>query len=312
MPIPPDAISVVVQGPVVPGRTEETLSSIRQFLPGAELILSTWKGSDVSGLSPDVLVLSDDPGAVPAMVSSQNINRQIRSTANGLAHAVRPYAIKLRSDCFLRNAECLTWFDRARSCPRPISPCVFNERVIICRHFTRNPARSGILAHPSDIFSLGKVEDLRRLWSVPFATELGACTEQYVWLTCLKSDEQHLRLTDQLRFTLANIWMSERALLANFYVVEASEVGLEIPVRTANNPLPLFRVDTCYTRAEWENLSGLYCRSSSPLGRGIGVLVQAAWECFDRPIFSFAYLRRRLRPVKRAVRQLVGKVEGKG
>lgn len=53
------------------------------------------------------------------------------------------------------------------------------------------------------------------------------------------------------------------------------------------------------------------------VGRGLkpDTAAQLAPLCIRNylpPIFSVAYLRRRLRPVKRAVRQLVGKVEGKG
>jgi len=43
--------------------TAAYLDSVRRHLPSAEVILSTWAGSDSRGLAPDMLVESADPGA---------------------------------------------------------------------------------------------------------------------------------------------------------------------------------------------------------------------------------------------------------
>ena len=90
-------ISVVVQGPIhtQDNLTKRVLESVRTHLPDAELILSTWKGSNVDGLDCDVLLLNDDPGAINGR---NNVNRQIVSTRNGLQKATRTYAVKLRTD----------------------------------------------------------------------------------------------------------------------------------------------------------------------------------------------------------------------
>src|SRR6266851_7799448 len=101
-------LSVVVQGPVVGGRrdpeerqlTRRCLASIRSCLPDAQIILSTWRGSDLAGLPFDVLVENDDPGPIyyPDLPDkSNNVNRQIITTRNGLIAADRRYALKLRS-----------------------------------------------------------------------------------------------------------------------------------------------------------------------------------------------------------------------
>jgi hypothetical protein len=76
-------ISVVVQGPIhtQDNLTKRVLESVRTHLPNAELILSTWKGSEVDGLDCDILLLNDDPGAINGL---NNVNRQIVSTRNGL------------------------------------------------------------------------------------------------------------------------------------------------------------------------------------------------------------------------------------
>src|SRR5688572_23523406 len=97
--------SVVVQGPVMgkPGedyvkqKTLQCLDSIKATLPDAEVIISTWKGSDCSHLYFDKLVLNDDPGAISYNDYElkhilNNTNRQIVSTCNGLKAASRKYA----------------------------------------------------------------------------------------------------------------------------------------------------------------------------------------------------------------------------
>ena len=63
-------ITVVVQGPVQTfsdreqesGITRKCLDSVRYFLPGAKIILSTWHNQDLTDLDYDQLVLCDDPG----------------------------------------------------------------------------------------------------------------------------------------------------------------------------------------------------------------------------------------------------------
>ena len=49
-------ISVVVQGAIDKENTPKCLKSIREFLPNAKIILSTWKNSNVENLDYDMLV----------------------------------------------------------------------------------------------------------------------------------------------------------------------------------------------------------------------------------------------------------------
>jgi hypothetical protein len=95
-------ISVVVQGPVIgknankktERHTELCLESIRKYLPGAYIILSTWKGSDFSGLDYDSVVENDDPGGNIMGDFSKNCFRQIVSSLNGLKTVKTKYALK--------------------------------------------------------------------------------------------------------------------------------------------------------------------------------------------------------------------------
>ena len=55
-------ISVVVQGAVDKENTPRCLKSLRKHLPGAEVILSTWEGTNTDGLDYDVVLYNQDPG----------------------------------------------------------------------------------------------------------------------------------------------------------------------------------------------------------------------------------------------------------
>src|SRR5277367_6682727 len=96
-------ISIIVQGPVFKdGITARCLKSLRANLPDAEIILSTWQGSDTTGLEFDRLVENQDPSPIwlldPFLKRTQinNIIRQMISTVAGLNAATRPYALKFR------------------------------------------------------------------------------------------------------------------------------------------------------------------------------------------------------------------------
>ena len=107
-------ISVVVQG-AVDKSTKKCLNSIRKYLPQAEIILSTWEGSNLKGLKYDILVPNKDPGGVlicPKTKLYNNLNRQLLSTQNGLKKANRKYTIKFRTDFYLRGKEFLKYFDK--------------------------------------------------------------------------------------------------------------------------------------------------------------------------------------------------------
>ncbi len=195
-----DHISVIVQGPLAgrPGNapetrlTEKTLQSIRRHLPGAEIVLSTWKGSDPSGMDFDRFVESDDPGALPYTDFPDlrnNVNRQIVSTRAGLLRASRPFALKLRSDMLLRSAGFLDFFDRF---PRRSTASILESKVVTCTMYSRlayfgpvthpppwdrkpgEPTRDvkfGWPYHPSDWFHFGRLQDVVSIWDVPLAPE---------------------------------------------------------------------------------------------------------------------------------------------
>ncbi len=120
MKIDSSEISVVVQGPVfgtsadspIKRYTYQSLISIRKYLPDAEVILSTWEGSDINDLPFDILVENEDPGILEVEINPmiKNTNRQILSTKSGIQKASRNYLLKLRSDTILEGNDFLKYY----------------------------------------------------------------------------------------------------------------------------------------------------------------------------------------------------------
>ena len=168
-------ISVVVQGAIDSKYTKKCLKSIRKYLPKAEIILSTWEGSNVEGLDFDVLIENKDPGT--AIVSTDllynNVNRQLVSTQNGLKVASKKYTLKFRTDLSLKGNRFLKFFDKFLERDDKFS--VFQHRVIVSSVYSREYSSTIIrIHHPkcpkgfikcpfcvSDFYFFGLTEDLK-------------------------------------------------------------------------------------------------------------------------------------------------------
>ncbi|RYZ96325.1 MAG: hypothetical protein EOO68_17020, partial [Moraxellaceae bacterium] len=113
IPIDSREISVVIQGPIFTqtssrapqGITRQILKALRQNLPQATLILSTWQDQPVAQLDADLILQLDDPGTThfyrqgaKADNLYNNGNRLIYSTQQALAQVKTPYVLKIRSD----------------------------------------------------------------------------------------------------------------------------------------------------------------------------------------------------------------------
>lgn len=162
-------ITVVFQGPIVPGSqgTADLIRRTQQALPRSRYVLSTWTGSELSDISVDTVVLSDDPGGLPGIKcrdgagESNNINRQLLSTQQGLRATRTRYAIKIRTDCFLEHTGFLETYQRVR-CKSPAS------RIVASSLFTVDPEMFEQMPyHVSDWFQFGETEVLHAYWSAP-------------------------------------------------------------------------------------------------------------------------------------------------
>ena len=179
-------ISVIVQGAINKEETPKCLKSVRKFLPNAEIILSTWEGSDVSALDGlyDILLLNKDPGAAYYYKNENgsklnNLNRQLFSTQEGLKKASRTYAMKIRSDIILNSDAFLKYFDCYPKRDEKYS--LFKHKILtssICSRFVYNDYVIGnripeikMAFHISDWWLLGLKEDIDLYFSAPLVKE---------------------------------------------------------------------------------------------------------------------------------------------
>ena len=143
-----DEIAVIIQGAVIPNLLTRTIVSVRELLPDAELVLSTWNNTDISNFDCDKFVLSQDPGFININLLG-NINRQIVGRQNALKNIHKPYSLIIRSDCEIINLNFIKEFD---------------GRIV---SHSAGPIRSKWLYHLNDWNFFGKTEDLCDLYDIP-------------------------------------------------------------------------------------------------------------------------------------------------
>jgi hypothetical protein len=286
-----NSISVIVQGKIfgLPGDpyekqlTIQCIGSIKNFLPKAEIIISTWEGSITSHLPADVkIIFNKDPGAVsysdvtPGFLN--NNNRQIVSAYNGLKQATATYAVKMRGDSKLVDTDFINYF---REYPRGDQLNFFKQRIIIPTKYTRNPRRIAQLIHPSDIFQAGLLEDLLSLWDIPLQPEpqttrafplekrilnnalvggihrmkFGA--EQYNWYSFCKKHGLDFELKHYSHIPFSKIVASDISIVNNFVIEDALKLGVLIPKKMNAH----FDADL-YTHEEWLRYSKRYAEGA--------------------------------------------------
>lgn len=268
-------ISVVVQGPVFED-SSVVLSGIRRVLPGATVILSTWEGSDLSGLDYDVLVENKDPGAHEyTWRRSNNLKRQLVSTLAGLREVRTRYVLKLRSDLVLESTDFLSYFE---SFPhRHSSFTIFEKRILNApaRYVAENMIHSAVdadrfLFHINDFIFFGLTSDLLKLWDIPqpsddffsyFDFGIGSqfCPEQYIWLMCLRKygDVQY---KDALDFSFDALSVSDMSMTNNFIFLDVSIwkfYSIKYPFYSLMNRVLAF--PTRYSFYLWQRAYRYYC-----------------------------------------------------
>lgn len=285
-------ISVVVQGPIVGAvnapyesrYTKRCLDSIREHLPGAEIILSTWEGSCLEELSYDVVVTNKDPGGHifhKEFKYYNNVNRQIVTTVSGLKKASRRYVVKIRSDMELLGSGFVGYFGKYTARNEEMS--FLKERVLVPTVYTRNPRRIYPFPfHPSDWFYFGYLEDVLDIWDVPLADEphlsryfenhpkpkpdrfpYFLCRyfpEQYIWISFLNKHKQ----IDLKYFAENNdnvIQLSEQSIASNLVLLEPEMLQisfLKYNIKTED-------WISLYTFGEWQRMYKKYCGAAIEL-----------------------------------------------
>lgn len=254
-------ISVIVQGPINKKETPKCLKSIRKFLPGAEIILSTWNGEDLTGLDYDILVLNDAPEAVliekrPNKAIYNNMNRQLLSIQAGLKKANRKYAMKLRSDLILTSDKFLTYFDKFQE--RISDYHLFERKVLISALFTRYNLKlwketesTNTPFHISDWYMFGLREDLNTyFFNTPLVKEpeftnyfkleenktrkspykgmadFKFAPEQYFGYECFARNFNDIYMKDCADYNNKLMEQSRKCIVNNFIVLEFKQSGI--------------------------------------------------------------------------------------
>ena len=249
-------LSVVVQGAVSSLETSLCLKSVRKYLPEAQIILSTWKGSDVSqydGLY-DELVLSDDPGAVIFDIKDKktnSLNRILVSSRNGIEKTERPYVLRIRTDLVLKNDNLLRLYDNFKV--RNKEKSLFKQRIFAYDIFSlkfnvcKNKTQS-LLFHISDWCYFGLQEDIKELFNVAevkepefseyFKTHQKLSDDIYISRMWKMSPEQYftysnalkvfknLKFENYLDVNAENIKISEDFIINNFRIFAPEEWGI--------------------------------------------------------------------------------------
>jgi NAD-dependent dihydropyrimidine dehydrogenase PreA subunit len=264
--IDPKEISVVIQGSVNYKYINHATASVREYLPDAEIILSTWEGTDVSAVDCDLAVLSEDPGGAVYSIDGdiQNHNRQIRSSKNGLFRATRRYALKLRSDLVLTGAEWLNFFDRFPG--RATDYRLTQNRILISNKWTRSCDKSDpCLFHPSDWIHFGTREDVLNYWDIPLSEEpehslylrrhperhespinndfrtywTRWCAEQYIYVSFLRKNGVIVPADNRTCWNDELCDLYRRTLVNNFVVLD---YGMQLTVKSMKYP----DISACY------------------------------------------------------------------
>ena len=257
MQIKNDEITVVLQGPIIQGETEKSISSIRTFLQGAKIILSTWQGSETKNLDVDEVVLNQDPSSYYCGTTLDNkkifynLNRQLLSTQNGIKRVHTKYTLKLRSDMYFTKdiqSSLLNYFDKFKE--RNSEYSFFKHRVIVgsltSKLYSDSDERAFPLPfHVSDWFFFGLSTDIKdyfldtTLLDEKEATKYPCIKykipvliynwkfppEQYLCSEWLKRHIQ-FKFSDWSDWNIENVLLSEKVIANNFIVLDTIQHGL--------------------------------------------------------------------------------------
>jgi hypothetical protein len=284
-------LSVVVQGPVMGGRrdaedqqlTRRCLASVRNHLPEAQIVLSTWRGSDLANLSFDVLIENDDPGPVyytDLPGKSNNVNRQITTTRNGLLAADRRYSLKLRSDMIVEGTGFADYFNRF---PVRCDWSFLKSKVVSSTMYARIPGHIFQWPfHPGDWFFFGETQDVRDIWDIPLSPEPDFTNwfvgrprplndqwpthmsrympEQYIWLSFLRKHRE-VHCDYQWDLSAETILNTEKSFAGNLILISPRQAQLSFAKYVTHTGWTgqVFGPSSCYNHALWRHLYAKHC-----------------------------------------------------
>jgi len=163
--------------------TLESVKLYHRHYPSATIILSTWKGEDVSGFEPFLgerfLILQSTKPSIPG---PHNINMQIVSTKTGIDKAVEKgflYVLKTRADQRLYGIETLRFMRNLLNFFPVKGQTSQKQRMVSTASGT-----SKVWAyHFSDLVMFGNALDMQKYWEVNLtetSSIKGFVPEQYL------------------------------------------------------------------------------------------------------------------------------------
>ncbi len=249
MAINPKDISVIIRGLIVGSNdtdknkqfTKRSLASVRKYLPGAQIIVSTWKGQETSGLDCDVLIESEEPGVID-MISRTNTlfkvstNNQIVSTQKGLEKADRKYCIIMRTDIVLSGAGFMKYFEKFNRAPS----CGFVEKKVVVLPTFNGRKRRDVLFGPADWFFFGLTKDIKNIFDIPLMDTAKLAgpkindhyvignnfnCESYIWTNFLKK-YQDFYFPNRNYFSEEALALSEKSYAQNLIMLPAKKATI--------------------------------------------------------------------------------------
>ena len=276
-------ISLIIQG-AVSVSTKDIIKTFRRVLPRAEIILSTWENQDASALPADKVIHSKDPGAfaqnkkIKGVAHGNNVNRQVVSSLAGLRAATRKYALKTRSDVFIEKSDWLDFFGRYDI---ETPPSIFNQRILICDFYSRNPRIIPLPFHWSDWVFFGQTTDLLEIFDIPlmegedtvwFDTRARRNSVSRDFLNRYYPEQwicsSFLRKHTSLRFdcfydaTRENVQLTERFFSENTVILDLRQWGIRF---SKYNPNRYFEKSTLLHFCDWSVLYRKYCLNKGGL-----------------------------------------------
>ncbi len=272
-------ISFVVQGPVQSfnGRAQQEniaaqcLQSIRFWFPDSPIILSTWKGQEISGLDYDELLTLADPGQNLVFNNNEaqllNNNRQLVSTHQGLKHVKTPYAVKIRTDNKLSGRQFVDIYEKFFSLERKETAVLLKQRVLTSSAFfiTHHRGEPNYFCK-SDLFDFGLTEDLLKIWSDKlvetqyFFPDMSyksrpPATEQFLCLKWIGEQMgQNLHINNRVNDDAGlGIQFWENCIVNNLIIATPEEMGLDVTERFYQRGNLVFEYDL----EEWQVLAGI-------------------------------------------------------
>lgn len=277
IPVDPKNISVVIQGPLCrnlepDGGIIRCIASIREHLPGAEIVVSTWNRESVVGLDGCKVITSEEPPEFYDISGNQiNTNRLICSTRVGIETASREYVLKFRADHLLIDGSIAFIGEYDGSVAE--DDRLLRRPITVTNLFIRNPARVPMLFHLSDIIQFGLRDDMLKIWGQDLLTEedhfvkggpprnpfgnfighsnLRVVPEQAIIIGWLRRCGFKIALNHVCHVTSKMLMLWERILVNNFNVIDWQDSGINFPVRFLNTG---YSLRTVYSSSELKKI----------------------------------------------------------